>query len=589
MISKTARRLAAGLLVVATFPGPAQALAGQAKAVHVTTQHNDNSRTGANLDETILTPANVNEAMFGKVFTMPVDGNVYAQPLYLSGVMIGGTARNVLYVATEHDSVFAFDADKGVPAWPAPVSFLGPGVTPVPAKGFVGNPIGNVDITPEVGITGTPVIALDPTNPAASTLYVVAKTQEVAGGVTSFVHRLHALDVTNGAEKFGGPVVLDGSYPGTGNGSDDPADVGKPGNSDGHGNLLFAPPGINGSLRANQRSGLLLHEGVVYAGFASHGDKVPYSGWLLGRDAGDLRPRSVFNTTPDGGRGAIWQSGAGPASEPGSIYFATGNGTFDAAKPDAQKANFGDSLLRLTVALGTPLDKLAVADFFTPHDQADFQKRDLDFGSGGVLLLPDVPGVHPPYAVVAGKSGVIFLIDRKKFGGFDPAADHVAQRIPAKFTDPPPIGLVYGMAAYFDGSVYFLGVNDLRFDSLKQFKFAGGRLPEVATSRSTHRFTNRSSTPSISANGNKDAIVWIIESGGYRPVIPATLHAFDARDLAVELYNSDTAVTYPNPHQLAVAKRDQPGIGLKFTVPTIANGRVYVGTAGEVTAYGLLP
>jgi hypothetical protein len=434
------RWCAIGLFLTLASARPAATQPGPAGAVYVTTQHNDNSRTGANLNETILTPANVNEAQFGKLFALAVDGDVYAQPLYLSGVAIGGTKHNVVFVATEHDSVYAFDADAaGPPLWQ--VSFLGPNVTSVPTRGFVGNPIGNMDITPEVGITGTPVIDLDAGNPANSTLYVVAKTQETANGVASYVHRLHALDVTSGVEKFAGPVAIVASYPGTGNGSDAPGDVGKPGNNDGMGHLLFAPPAFNGSLRANQRAGLLLQDGVVYVTFASHGDRVFYSGWMIGYDAKTLQQRSVFNTTPNGGRGGIWQGGAGPAAEPGSIYLTTGNGTFAPSK-----ANYGDSVLRLAVARGTANDTLSVADFFTPFNQEEMETRDLDLGSGSVLLLPDKPGVHPPYAVVAGKMGVIYLIDRANFGKFDPKSDHVAQRIPADLGGPAPIGLVDGMA-----------------------------------------------------------------------------------------------------------------------------------------------
>jgi hypothetical protein len=259
---------------------------------------------GANLNETILTPENVNEGQFGKRFSVDVDGDIYAQPLYLSGVSIGGTTHNVVFVATEHNSVYAFDATaKRPPLWT--VSFLFPNVSTIPTKGFVGNPLGNIDITPEVGITGTPVIQLDAVNPADSTLYVVAKTKETASGITSYVHRLHVLDVTTGAEKFGGPVKIEASYPGMGNGSDIAGDASKPGNNDGQGHILFAPPAFNGSLRANQRAGVLLQDGVVCIAFAGHGDRVFYSGWLLGYNAKTLQQRSVFNSTPNGGRGNL--------------------------------------------------------------------------------------------------------------------------------------------------------------------------------------------------------------------------------------------------------------------------------------------
>jgi hypothetical protein len=569
-------------LVLACTTAPAR---GQATAVHVTTQHNDNARTGANLNETILTPANVNESQFGKLFSLAVDGDVYAQPLYLSGVVIGGKTHNVVYVATQHDSIFAFDGDAGgAPLWQ--VSFLGPNATTISTQ--TSAPLNNFDIRPEIGITGTPVIDLDGANPANSTLYVVAKTQETAGGVTSYVHRLHALDVATGAEKFGGPVVLQASFPGAGNGSDDPNQAGQQGNNDGQGNVLFAPPAFQGSLRANQRAGLLLQDGVVYAPFASHGDLPFYFGWLLGYDAKTLQQRAVFNSTPNGGRGGIWQSGNGPAAESGAIYLATGNGSFDSTK-----ANFGDSVLRLAPPTAGGGNQLVVADFFTPRDQSTLAANDLDLGSGGVLLLPNKTGVHAPFAVVVGKSGVIYLLDKANLGKFDPNADHVAQRIPAVFNAPSPVGLVYGMPAYFNGSIYVVGTNNdptsknFNLGPLQQYQFAGGNLLAAPTSQSRHLFANRASTPSISANGDKDGIVWFIEAGGYQPALPATLHAYDARDLSRELYTSDLAITLvPN---LKVVKRDQPGIGLKFCVPTIANGHVYVGTKNQVAVYGLLP
>lgn len=543
--------------------------------VHVPTQHNDNARTGANLQETILTPANVNENQFGKLFTLPVDGNVYAQPLYLSHVTIGGAVRNVVFVATQHDSVYAFDAMVGgAPLWH--VSFLDPPNVTTVRQVFFGPPLHTGDIQPEIGITGTPVIDVDENDPSQSTLYVVAKTQEVAGGVTSYVQRLHALDVTTGAEKFGGPVVINAEFPGDGSGSDFPPKPGDQSDNDGHGHVLFAPPVTNGSLRAHQRPGLLLLNGVVYVGFASHGDTIPYHGWLLGYDAKTLQLRSVFNTTPNGGRGGIWQGGTGPAADAESIYFTTGNGSFDPTK-----GNYGDSLVKLSVVKDNGGDKLQVADYFTPHEQALLDTADLDFGSGGVLLLPDVPGVHPPYAVAAGKTGVIFLLDRGNLGKFDAQADHVVQRVPADLNGTAPIGSVFGVCAYFNGSIYYLGVTSTP-DSLKQFRFSNSKLPEAATSRSQHQFMNRPSSPSVSANGAVNGIVWIIEAGGYIPSIPATLHAYDARDLSVELYNSDQAVTNMG------TKRDQPGIGIKFAVPTIANGRIYVGTKSEVTVYGLL-
>jgi hypothetical protein len=554
---------------------------GAAQGVHVWTQHNDNTRTGRNLNETVLKPDNVNEAQFGKLFTMPVDGAVYAQPLFLSNVLIGGKHRDVVFVATEHDSVFAFDAAvPGDPLWQ--VSFLnGPGVTTVPNAHPEDpknpNPIPRYfDMMPEIGITGTPVIAVDADDASRSTLYVVAKTQETSGGAKTIVQRLHALDVTTGAEKFGGPVPIEAKFPGTGNGSDIPRESGMQGDKDGQGNVVFGPAATNGPLIPLQRSGLLLADGVVYIAFASHGDHTPYHGWLLGYDAQTLKQRSVFNSTPDGGRGGIWQTGVGPAADGASIYFATGNGTFDG------KRNYGDSVVKLSVTKGSTADMVTVGDFFTPFNQSDLEKRDLDLGSGAVLLLPNVPNLHPSYAVTAGKQGVIYVLDRNNLGKFNDKKDQVVQRLPTAPTQASPLGEVYGAAAYYNGSLYYLGVNDSEKAAIKQFKFENKRLSETVVSRTRHLFANRGSSPAVSANGTSDAIVWFVEAGGFTPSIPATLHAYDARDLSNELYNSDQAVTETG------AKRDQPGIGVKFAVPTIANGRVYVGTQGLVAVYGQL-
>src|SRR5262245_6516764 len=348
---------------------PAFASAG----VQVLTYHNDVARTGQNLEETILTPTALSMASFGKLFSQSVDGYVYAQPLYLSGVAVPGKgARNVVYVCTEHDSAYAFDADTNAGGSSAPlwkVSFINPGagVTTVPT-GDVGSP----DLVPEIGITSTPVI-----DPSTGTIYIEAKTKTVSNGITTYQHRLHALDAATGMDRHA-PVLITASVRGTGDGND------------GNGNVPF------NALRQMNRPGLLLSKGIVYIAYASHGDNGPYHGWVIGYDSQTLVRVRVFNTTPNGGLGGIWQGGGGPAVDPaGNIYFITGNGTFSASSGGT---DYGDSFVKLSTVSG-----LAVADYFTPFNQADLSNRDADLGSGGALVLPDQPGTHPHLVVGAGK------------------------------------------------------------------------------------------------------------------------------------------------------------------------------------------
>ncbi|HTS09748.1 MAG TPA: hypothetical protein VMP68_29550, partial [Candidatus Eisenbacteria bacterium] len=348
------------------------------------TYHNDNLRTGVNNGETVLTSANVNSAQFGKLFSYALDGIAFASPLYVANVNIPQNGyHNVVYVATENDSVYAFDADgrSATPLWH--VSFLKSGVTPVPCAdvGECG------DIPDQIGITGTPVI-----DQSSGTLYVVAKTEEG----TQYVQRLHALDITTGAEKFGGPVVLQGSTPGSGDGTSG-------------GNVSFDP------LHENQRPALLLSNGVVYVGFASHGDNHPWHGWVLGYSAATLQQVLVYNVTPNGYGGGIWQGGGGLAGDAdGNIYFTTGNGTFDV---NTGGTDYGDSVEKLTAAGKVP-------DYFTPHDQSNMEANDLDLGAGGpVLLIDQTGGPYPHLLVSAGKTGTIYVINRDSMGGYSPNGD----------------------------------------------------------------------------------------------------------------------------------------------------------------------
>ncbi|MBI1814487.1 MAG: pyrrolo-quinoline quinone [Deltaproteobacteria bacterium] len=502
--------------------------------VSMLTHHNDNARTGQNLVEAVLTPENVNVADFGRLFRYSVDGAVYAQPLYVPDMLIPEVgARNVVYVATQHDSVYAFDADSAdaasVPLWHN--SFLDPaaGITTIPNADVGGSP----DISPEIGITGTPVI-----DAMTETLYVVSRTKEPGG----YAQRLHALDLATGAEKFGGPVTIAAEIPSTG-----PDNVG--------GILSFNP------LRENQRAGLLLHDGAVYIAWASHGDAKPFHGWIIGYDAMTLEQVAVFNATPDGKAGGIWQSGAGLSTDAdGYLYGATGNGTFDAA---TDGRDFGDSLLKLNTSGG-----LQLIDYFTPFNQAALSASDLDFGSTGVLLLPDQPGLHPHLAVAAGKEGTVYLVDRDNLGHFNSSDDSQIVQSLSKILGP-----TFGMPAYWNGTVYYWAASDV----LKAFRLTDGRLSTEPVSQASASSRFPGASPSVSANGSRDAIVWAVQTDAFGRNGPAVLRAYDANDLSIELYNSS---------QLS-GGRDDASPAVKFVSPTIANGRVYVGGNKSVTVFGL--
>jgi len=501
----------------------------------VFTHHNDNARSGQNLQEIILTPANVNQTQFGKIFSCAVDGYVYAQPLYVPNLVIprAGT-RNAVLVATEHDSVFAFDADNPACLQLWTTSFINPaaGITTVPS-----DDVDSGDISPEVGITGTPVI-----DPQSNTLYVVARTKENG----SYFQRLHALDIATGAEKFGAPVVIQASVPGTGD-----ASVG--------GIVSFD------ALRENQRTALLLSNGVVYAAFASIGDVDPYHGWLLGYNATTLQQVAVFNTTPDGSQGGIWQSGGGASADSdGNIYVVVGNGTFDA---DVGARDFGDSFLKLSTSAGG----FNLADFFTPHNQADLSANDFDLGSTDPLLLPDQTGTaHPHLVLAAGKDGNGYLVDRDNMGHFNPNDNHqIVQTIAISSSG----FFVFSSPAFWQNNVYFAPNRE----SLKAFHLSGGLLSASPTSQSSATF-GYGATPSISANGSTNGIVWLLDSGGYQPSTPAILYAYDATDVSKELYDSTLA-----------GDRDRAGLAVSFAVPMVANGKVYVGGQFQLTVFGPLP
>ena len=428
------------------------------------THHNDTMRTGQNLDETVLTPGRVSAATFGKLFSYALDGPAYASPLYVSGVAIPGKGlRNVVYVATTHDTVYAFDADgrQSAPLWQ--VSFINPaaGVTTVPPS----DTQSCCDIYPELGITGTPVI-----DPASGTLYVVAKTKEVSGTV-QYVQRLHALDITTGAERANSPVVLDASVPGTGTGS-----VG--------GVLAFNP------LRHNQRPALLLSQGVVYIAFAAHGDAPPYHGWVLGYDADTLAQTLAWVATPNGEGAGIWMGGGGLAADAaGAVYFVTADGTFDV---HTGGVNYGDSFVKLDPTV-SPYGQ--VLDYFTPHDQAFLDSGNHDLGSGGLLLLPDQPGPRPRLMLLGSKDGTLYLVNRDtgQLGGYNPTDDsQIVQSFVHFFSSN------LSAPVYYNGSVYLSGMSD----RVKEFVLNNGLLTTPgASSQTAEVYGFPGAAMAISANG----------------------------------------------------------------------------------------
>ncbi len=512
--------------------------AATAVGTDVVTYHDDNARDGLNASETILTPANVNAAGFGLLRTLPVDGVVDAEPLYLSSLSIGGAAHNVLYVATEHDSVYAFDADTGAQLWK--VSALGTGETTSDNHGCN-------QITPEIGITSTPVI--DRKQGTNGTIFVVAMSKDSGG---AYHQRLHALDLTTGAEESGSPSEIAASYPGTGDNSS-------------NGSVVFDPG------QYAERAGLLLVNGTVYLAWTSHCDIRPYTGWVMAYSESTLKQTAVIDLTPNGNDGSIWMSGAGMAADSsGNIFFLDANGTLDAtfnAQGFPAQGDFGNGIIKLSTANNA----LTVADFWEPYNTAAESETDTDLGSGGALLLPDLTdsaGAVHHLLVGGGKDGNIYVANRDNLGKFNPAGNgNLVQQLTAML----PHG-AWSMPAYFNNTVYYGGVND----TLKAFPIANALLSTAPSSVSATTFAYPGTTPSISANGVTNGIVWSLECGTSSP---AVLHAYDATNLAKELYNSTQA---PN-------NRDSFGNGDKFVTPVIVNGKVYVPTPSGVAVFGLLP
>ncbi len=513
----------------------------------VYTHHNDNARTGQNLKEYGLTPATVTPSTFGQLFSCPVDGYVYAEPLWVANLNVGGTIRNVVFIATEHDSVYAYDADSPscVQLWQ--VTFVnGNTVTPLSPSDINGNG----DIVPEIGITSTPVI-----DSSTNTLYVVPNTKETAGAVNGlgcsstfpcYVHRLHALDLTIGAEKFGGPVVI-------------------------------SPPNFV-PLSHLQRPALLLANNTVYIAFGSHGDQCNYAGWIMGYNpstlaqifADALTDPTQFNCN----KGGVWQGGAGPAADAnGNVYISTGNGVYDGT------LNFGDTAVKLS-----PTG--AILDWFTPFNQSVFAANDIDLSSAGITILPDAVGsvAHPHLAIATGKVSILYLLDQTNMGKNNSNSNNDVQEVLTctNTSQCPNTTLMdggnYGNIAFWatgasTGNIYTTGQNF----PLSQFQIANGVISTPQSAKSTNTFPPRGGIPAVSANGTAGGIVWIIDYTGWQNGTASILDAYDATNVGTLLYSSPGTGT------------GSAGLAVKFTVPTVVNGRVYVGGQYSFSVFGLLP
>jgi hypothetical protein len=524
-VSNTAGSKTSTTAILKVIPAPA----GSTK---VLTYHNDIERTGQNLTETTLTPSNVNSTSFGKIGSLAVDGLVDAEPLYVSNLMVAGTAHNVVFVMTEHDSAYAFDADTFAQLWK--VSVLGVNET-------TSDPRNCGQVSPEIGITSTPVIDLNAG--AHGTIYLIAMSKNGS----NYFQRLHALDITTGAEEIGSPTTIQATFPNLG------------------GHTTFDPK------QYKERVGLLLANGVIYTGWASHCDITPYTGWLMGYSQSTLQQVSVVNITPNGGEGAIWMAGAGLAADTSNnIYFLAGNGTFDDTLDTngfPNQGDYGNGFIKLSTAGNS----LTVADYFNMHDTVSESGGDVDLGSGGAMVLPDLKDNQANtwhLAVGAGKDGRIYVVNRDQMGRFNTSNDNaIYQEL-----DGALPGGVWAMPAYFKNAVYYGSVGQ----PLKSFPISNAKLATSASTQSPHSFGYPGTTPSVSANGTSNGIVWAIENGN-----PGVLHAFDATNLANELYNSNQASN----------GRDQfPDNGdNKFVTPLIANGKVFLGTPSSVVVFGLLP
>lgn len=492
----------------------------------VLTYHNDSGRTGQNTGETILTPANVGQTTFGKIFSQTVDSYVYAQPLFVPGLTIGGQTHDVVFVVTEANSVYAFDANTKVAVlWHTNVG------TAMSCSDL--DDCG--DLVPGAGITGTPVI-----DPTTQTMYLVALSKDSAG----FHHSLHAIDLTTGAEKLGGPVAVSPTVPGTGANSQ-------------NGMVQFDPK------THYQRAALLLTAGVVYVGIGANAESDSDNhGWIVGFKASDLTPTMTFCTSPNDYWSSIWQSGGGLASDSaGYVYAETANGNFDV---NTGGTDYGDSAIKLD-STG------AVVDYFTPYNQADLSSGDLDFGAAGPLLLPDQSGSVAHELIASGKPGVLYVIDRDSMGHFNSGSSdsQIVQSVPAFPNASSILNGIFMSPAYWNGRVYVAGIST----NLAAYTLTAGMLSATPESQTSAQFAWSGATVSVSSSGTTAGIVWALDGGS------GVLYAYDATNLATELYDTTQAP----------GMRDALGKPVKFAVPTVAEGHVYVGTQTELDVYGLLP
>jgi len=509
--------------------------AAVAATTDVLTYHNDIARTGQNLTESTLTTSNVNSSTFGKLGFYAVDGLVDAEPLYASNLAVpnNGT-HNVLIAATEHDSVYAFDADSGASLWQ--VTMLKTGETTSDDRGCG-------QVTPEIGVTSTPVI--DRTSGPNGAVYVVAMSKDASG---DYHQRLHALDLALGTELFGGPTEVQATYPGTGDNSS-------------NGKVVFDPG------QYEERSALLLLNGVIYTGWTSHCDARPYTGWIMGYSESTLAQTTVLNVTPNGNEGSIWMAGAGLAADTsGNIYFLDANGVFDTTLNSGgfpSQGDYGNAFMKLS----TSGNQLAVADYFEMDNGPAESDSDTDLGSGGTIVLPDLidgSGNTWHLAVGAGKDSNLYLVNRDSMGKFSSNNNNIYQELAGVLP-----GGVWAMPAYFNNTIYYGSVAS----PIQAFTITNAKLSSSATAQTANSFGYPGSTPSVSANGTSNGIVWAVENSS-----PAVLHAYNAANLN-ELYNSNQAS----------GGRDQFGNGNKFITPTIVNGKVFVGTPTGVAVFGLLP
>lgn len=494
------------------------------------TYRNNAGRTGENLTESLLTPSSVNSSSFGLYRTLAVDGKVDAQPLYLAQLAIAGGTHNVVFVATEHDSVYAIDPASGATLWR--VSLLPSGETPSDDRGCR-------QVSPEIGVTSTPVI--DRSAGPHGAIFLVAMSKDAS---SNYHQRLHALDVTTGAELFNGPKSINPSY-----------------SSSAGGMKTFAPG------QYEERAALLLENHTIYTSWTSHCDVPPYSGWVVAYSESTLAQTAVLNVAADSDAGpSIWMSGGGLAADSsGNIYLATANGAFDTTLTSAglpEHGDYGNSFLKLTTAGGG----LAVADYYSPSNEVAESNADMDLGSGGVMLVPDVKdsgGVVRHLLLGAGKDANLYVINRDNMGKFHPSSDMTWQQLNGIFPST-----VFSTPAYFNGTVYYGDVSN----TLKAFPVTDAKLSSSPASETATVFGYPGTSPAVSANGTSNGIVWAVESSS-----PAVLHAYDATNLTRELYNSSEAA----------GARDEFGAGNKFITPAIADGMVFVGTPNSVAVFAL--